>query len=141
MWNCHICNYIFTIKRITLGRIGPKITFKLRQFTFKVTTKLQKSVATGLSMPRALKERIDTDRGDIPRSRFILRILEESYRNKQDSTAITTNHPLTAKSSAVRNSNKPSLNKNIMALQLVGKPSDNANNRVSSTSKEGSQEG
>ena len=44
MWNCHICNYIFTIKRITLGRIGPKITFKLRQFTFKVTTQLQKSV-------------------------------------------------------------------------------------------------
>ena len=58
-----------------------KITFKLKQLTFKVKiTELQKSVATGLSMPKALKERIDMDRGDIPRSRFILRILEENLR-------------------------------------------------------------
>ena len=49
-------------------------------------TELQKSIATGLSMPRALKERIDKDRGDIPRSRFILRILEKTYGNEQENS-------------------------------------------------------
>ena len=68
-----------------------KIIFKLKQLTFKVKiTELQKSVATGLSMPKALKERIDTDRGDIPRSRFILRILEKIYGNQQEQEGSST---------------------------------------------------
>jgi hypothetical protein len=115
---------------------------------------LQKSIATGLSIPRVLKERIDKDRGDIPRSRFILRILEKTYGNEQEKSGAiygvihphsqvhaTPDHLLTDKRAAVRDSCKHYNRKNKLALQLVGKPSDNANNRVSSISKEGSQEG
>lgn len=76
-----------------------KIAFKLRQNTFKVNiTELQKNIATGLSMPRPLKERIDTDRGDVSRSKFILSILEKSYGNEQESSLATTSHPSTDKS-------------------------------------------
>lgn len=134
---------------------GLKITFKLPQFTLRrKIIKLQKSIATGLSMPRALKERIDIDRGDIPRSRFILRILEKTYGNEQEKSGAiydvihphsqvhaTPDHLFTDKTEAVRDICKHYHRKNKLALQSVGKPSDNANNRVSSTSKEGSQEG
>jgi hypothetical protein len=53
----------------------------------------------------------------------------------------TPDHLLTDKTAAVRDSCKHCHRKNKLALQLVGKPSDNANNRVSSISKEGSPEG
>lgn len=36
-----------------------------------------KTIATGLSLPKELKDQIDKERGDIPRSRYILRILEK----------------------------------------------------------------
>jgi hypothetical protein len=35
--------------------------------------------ATGLSLPVELMKVIDENRGDIPRSRYLLRILEKSY--------------------------------------------------------------
>ena len=37
--------------------------------------------ATGLSLPSEVIIKIDKDRGDIPRSRYILRILERTYLN------------------------------------------------------------
>ena len=40
---------------------------------------LQKNKPTGFSLPSELIQRIDAERGDIPRSRFLLRILESSY--------------------------------------------------------------
>ncbi len=33
-------------------------------------------------MPKSLKEKIDLLRGDIPRSRFISKVLEETYTNE-----------------------------------------------------------
>jgi hypothetical protein len=38
---------------------------------------MQQTVSTGLSMPKPLKDWIDRERGDIPRSKFITRMLEE----------------------------------------------------------------
>lgn len=35
--------------------------------------------STGLSLPTELMEKIDAERGDVPRSRFLLRLLERSY--------------------------------------------------------------
>jgi hypothetical protein len=40
---------------------------------------LQKNRPTGFSLPSELIQRIDAERGDIPRSRFLLRILEKTY--------------------------------------------------------------
>jgi metal-responsive CopG/Arc/MetJ family transcriptional regulator len=37
---------------------------------------LQDKIATGISIPKNLKDKIDLDRGDISRSKYILRILE-----------------------------------------------------------------
>ena len=36
-------------------------------------------IAFGISLPRDIVEKIDLERGDIPRSRYVLRILEKSY--------------------------------------------------------------
>jgi hypothetical protein len=40
---------------------------------------LQDKIATGISIPKNLKDKIDLDRGDISRSKYILRILENVY--------------------------------------------------------------
>jgi hypothetical protein len=40
---------------------------------------LQKNKPTGFSLPSELIRKIDTERGDIPRSRYLLRILERVY--------------------------------------------------------------
>ena len=39
--------------------------------------------STGLSIPNELLTRIDSERGDIPRSRFLLRLIERAYRDEQ----------------------------------------------------------
>jgi len=39
--------------------------------------------ATGLSLPADLMKKIDTDRGDISRSRFLLRLIEQVYKEKE----------------------------------------------------------
>jgi hypothetical protein len=36
--------------------------------------------STGISLPHNILNLIDKDRGDIPRSRFLLRILQEKYK-------------------------------------------------------------
>ncbi len=55
---------------------------------------MQVSQSVGISLPVSLLKRIDSERGDIPRSRFLLRLLQlshdniETYRldvNKKDS--------------------------------------------------------
>jgi len=40
---------------------------------------MKKNIATGISLPSDLIQKIDALRGDIPRSRFILRVLEKTY--------------------------------------------------------------
>jgi hypothetical protein len=46
-------------------------------------TNLQDKVATGISIPKNLKDRIDHDRKDISRSRYILRLLEKVYGREE----------------------------------------------------------
>ena len=40
--------------------------------------KIAKKIATGLSLPKDLKDQIDKERGDIPRSKYILRMLQRN---------------------------------------------------------------
>jgi hypothetical protein len=40
---------------------------------------MQNKIAVGISLPTKLMKKIDVDRGDIPRSRYVLRILEKQY--------------------------------------------------------------
>lgn len=43
---------------------------------------MQDSQSVGISLPVSLLKRIDSERGDIPRSRFLLRLLQKlSYDN------------------------------------------------------------
>lgn len=37
----------------------------------------------GISLPPELVKKIDKERGDIPRSKWILRLLEEAYRLRE----------------------------------------------------------
>jgi hypothetical protein len=43
-----------------------------------------KYISTGLSLPVSLMQKIDTERGDISRSRFIFRLLEKSYGSAKE---------------------------------------------------------
>jgi hypothetical protein len=45
--------------------------------------KMLRKTVVGISFPQQLVERIDKDRGDIPRSRFLVRILERAYDQKE----------------------------------------------------------
>jgi hypothetical protein len=42
---------------------------------------LQDKIPIGISFPKKIISRIDSERGDVPRSRYILRIVETQYRN------------------------------------------------------------
>ena len=42
---------------------------------------MQKSVAIGLSLTKEILAKIDTERGDVSRSRYILRLIEKSVSN------------------------------------------------------------
>jgi hypothetical protein len=44
---------------------------------------MQKCKSTGLSLPTELMLKIDRERGDIPRSRFLLRLVEQAYKEKE----------------------------------------------------------
>ena len=43
-----------------------------------------KYISTGLSLPVPLMQKIDAERGDIPRSRFIFRLLEKTYGSTKE---------------------------------------------------------
>jgi metal-responsive CopG/Arc/MetJ family transcriptional regulator len=45
---------------------------------------MQRYKATGLSIPTELLYKIDAERGDVSRSRFLLRLLEKAYEEKQN---------------------------------------------------------
>jgi hypothetical protein len=42
---------------------------------------MQYTIAVGISFPKKIMAKIDSERGDIPRSRFLLRLLEHRYTN------------------------------------------------------------
>jgi hypothetical protein len=44
---------------------------------------MQSSIGIGISLPKELMKKIDIDRGDIPRSRYMLRLLEKQYAFRQ----------------------------------------------------------
>ncbi|HEY7569778.1 MAG TPA: hypothetical protein VH796_00290 [Nitrososphaeraceae archaeon] len=43
---------------------------------------MQSNLALGISLPRQIIKQIDSDRGDVPRSRYLSRILEKQYALK-----------------------------------------------------------
>jgi len=40
---------------------------------------MKRYISTGLSLPTELMQKIDSERGDIPRSRFLVRLLQKAY--------------------------------------------------------------
>jgi len=44
---------------------------------------MQNKIAMGISFPRKMIKSIDRDRGDVSRSRFVLRLLEQVYKEKK----------------------------------------------------------
>ena len=45
---------------------------------------MQKSKGIGISLPKEFMQKIDVERGDVPRSRYVLRILEKQYRFRKN---------------------------------------------------------
>jgi metal-responsive CopG/Arc/MetJ family transcriptional regulator len=45
---------------------------------------MKRYTATGLSLPTELLDKIDSERGDVSRSRFLLRLLEKTLDGKQE---------------------------------------------------------
>lgn len=44
-------------------------------------------VPLGITLPREIVQKIDNDRGDIPRSRFLLRLVERAYSTTKETAA------------------------------------------------------
>jgi metal-responsive CopG/Arc/MetJ family transcriptional regulator len=52
---------------------------------------MQSSIAVGISLPKELISKIDDERGDISRSRYLLRILEKVYEHQKNSERLRVN--------------------------------------------------
>jgi hypothetical protein len=52
---------------------------------------MQKTIGVGVSMPSNIISKIDAERGDISRSRFLLRLLERVYANSSPSIQTDNN--------------------------------------------------
>jgi metal-responsive CopG/Arc/MetJ family transcriptional regulator len=50
---------------------------------FVRANRMQESVSIGISLPRTVIERIDIVRGDVPRSKFVYRILESAIEKQE----------------------------------------------------------
>jgi hypothetical protein len=46
---------------------------------------MQYYISVGISLPKKIVTKIDYERGDIPRSRYVLRIIEKLYKRGDDS--------------------------------------------------------
>jgi hypothetical protein len=44
---------------------------------------MQKTIPVGISLPKYVVERIDAERHDIPRSKFLLRIIEGKFTEEE----------------------------------------------------------
>jgi hypothetical protein len=70
--------------------------------TFMITVDMQQSIAVGISsLPKEIMSKMDSERGDVPRSRYLLRILEKLYLGKK----------------SVKNSNQDPLDRGFASLQ------------------------
>jgi hypothetical protein len=47
--------------------------------TLSIVLSMKYKYGFGISLPKELVKKIDTERGDIPRSKYLLRILERTY--------------------------------------------------------------
>jgi len=45
---------------------------------------MQSYISVGFSLPRKIREKIDVERGDISRSRYLLRLLERVYISNEE---------------------------------------------------------
>jgi hypothetical protein len=75
---------------------------------------MQKTIGVGVSMPKNIVSKIDAERGDISRSRFLLRLLEKVYANTSPSIHTENNEaqneinkPLQTDIRVGRSSNQP----------------------------------
>ncbi len=59
---------------------------------------MQSSISVGISLPRKIMSEIDTERGDVSRSRFLLRLLEDKFpaekRQRRNVETKNVNDPL-----------------------------------------------
>jgi metal-responsive CopG/Arc/MetJ family transcriptional regulator len=49
---------------------------------------MQNKIAMGISFPKKMIKNIDRERGDISRSRFVLRLLEQAYEEKRQKNSV-----------------------------------------------------
>jgi metal-responsive CopG/Arc/MetJ family transcriptional regulator len=49
---------------------------------------MQNKIAMGISFPKKMIKTIDRERGDVSRSRFILRLLEQVYEEKKQKNGV-----------------------------------------------------
>jgi metal-responsive CopG/Arc/MetJ family transcriptional regulator len=49
---------------------------------------MQNKIAMGISFPKKMIRSIDRERGDISRSRFVLRLLEQVYEEKKQKNSV-----------------------------------------------------
>jgi metal-responsive CopG/Arc/MetJ family transcriptional regulator len=49
---------------------------------------MQNKIATGISFPKKMIRTIDKERGDVSRSRFVLRLLEQVYEEKKQKNGL-----------------------------------------------------
>jgi hypothetical protein len=61
------------------------------------TIAMDKTVKLGITLPKSIIQRIDKKRGDIPRSRYILRSIESYLGSSSSSSKETDNRSKAAK--------------------------------------------
>lgn len=54
----------------------------INEHTLLSLPKLQDKIPIGISFPKEVISRIDNERGDVPRSRYILRIVETQHKRR-----------------------------------------------------------
>ena len=52
--------------------------------TFAADAIMKRFIPTGLSLPSSLIQEIDMQRGDVPRSRFVLKLIQQSLQKKSN---------------------------------------------------------
>lgn len=52
---------------------------------------MQSSIAVGISLPREIISKIDNERGDVSRSRYLLRIVQRVYESVSKVDAVKKN--------------------------------------------------
>ena len=51
-----------------------------------LTVYLYMNVVVGVSLPQEMVAKVDGDRGDVPRSKFLQRLVEQAYARREEKT-------------------------------------------------------